>query len=447
MSQVLLYIVVALQIGLFAALAVLIGRFRRPDLTDVVTRIDRLGSEQQRSERALREELGRSRTEATDSARHARTELASSLKGFGDSLQTRMAEMAQMFAKLTQVNETKLEGLRTAVDDRLGLIQRDNAERLEQMRATVDEKLQGTLERRLGESFQQVSDRLERVHQGLGEMQNLATGVGDLKRVLSNVKVRGGWGEVQLGALLEQILSPEQYERNVRTREGRNEVVEFAIKLPGPSSDQRDRGDVVWLPVDSKFPLEDYQRLVDASCTGDAEQVEAAAKALERVVTCCAKDVAEKYLNPPATTDFAVLFLPTEGLYAEIVRRNGLVESLQRDHRVVVAGPSTFAALLNSLRVGFRTLAIQERSSEVWKLLGAVKAEFGKFGDLLDGVKKKLDQASSTMEDAARKSRTIERKLRGVEELPSAEAGLLLEDVDDDTVRSRTASPIRIVRS
>jgi DNA recombination protein RmuC len=261
------------------------------------------------------------------------------------------------------------------------------------------------------------------VHKGLGEMQTLASGVGDLKKVLTNVKTRGGWGEVQLEALLEQLLAPEQYERNVKTRDGSAEVVEFAIRLPGKADDGLE---YVWLPIDAKFPLEDYQRMVDASHEGDRDTLELAARALEKRVRGCAKDISTKYLNPPRTTDFAIMFLPTEGLYAEVVRRNGLLETMQRDHRVVVAGPSTFAALLNSLQMGFRTLAIQERSSEVWKILGAVKTEFRKFGDVLDGVKKKLDQASKTMDDAATRSRAIERKLRHVEELPAGESQALL---------------------
>jgi DNA recombination protein RmuC len=297
------------------------------------------------------------------------------------------------------------------------------------MRATVDEKLQGTLEKRLGESFNQVSERLEQVHKGLGEMQALATGVGDLKRVLTNVKTRGVWGEIQLEALLEQILTPDQFERNVRTQENSAEAVEFAVKLPGRG--EQDGREVVWLPIDAKFPIEDYQRLMDAQEISDLTTAEQAGKMLEATIKNCAKTICEKYLNPPVTTDFGIMFLPTEGLYAEVIKRTWLVETLQRECRVIVAGPTTLAALLNSLQMGFRTLAIQKRSSEVWKLLGAVKTEFGKFGTTLDGVKKKLDQASNTMDDAAKRSRAIERKLRNVEDLPSEEAHILLAAEND----------------
>jgi DNA recombination protein RmuC len=444
--------VVAAVPAVLAALALLL-LLRRPktEKTDpmapIVAALDELARRHDRTESAVRDEIARNRGEATSVARETREELVRSLTSFGDSLHGRTKDIAslqqeqlgqfgaqlgvllqtveQRLATLTESNEGKLERLRATVDDRLGQMHRDNAEKLELVRQTVDERLHGTLEQRLGESFKQVSERLEQVHKGLGEMQSLAAGVGDLKKVLGNVKTRGGWGEFQLSALLEEVLSGEQYERNVRVREGTLESVEFAIRLPGRGNGTREH---VWLPIDAKFPLEDYQRLVDAAESGDRDAVEAAVKALERRVQACAKDICGKYVNPPRTTDFAIMFLPTEGLYAEVARRVGLIEAMQRDHRVVVAGPSTFVALLNSLQMGFRTLAIQERSSEVWKLLGAVKTEFRKFGDVLDGVKKKLDQASSTMDDAARRSRAIERKLREVEQLPAAEAQLLLGD-------------------
>ena len=344
---------------------------------------------QERTERIIREEISRNREEAAGQAHRSREELSNSL-----------------------------ESLRQAVERGLKEMQADNAQKLEQMRSTVAEKLEGTLEKRLGESFRQVSERLEMVHQGLGDMRNLAAGVGDLKRVLTNVKTRGGWGEVQLGMLLEDILAPEQFARNVQTRENSQEVVEFAVRLPGQSEGGKE---CVWLPIDAKFPLEDYQRLAEAQEKADLEAVEKAAKMLETRIKSCAKDIFTKYLNPPLTTDFAIMYLPTEGLYAEVAKRPALAEILRRDYRVIVAGPSTFAALLNSLQMGFRTLAIQKRSSEVWALLGAVKAEFGKFGGALEGVKKKLEQAQNSMEDAARKSRTIERKLRDIEELPAIE--------------------------
>jgi DNA recombination protein RmuC len=316
--------------------------------------------------------------------------------------------------ELTQVTEQRLERLRQTVEGRLVSLQEDNAKRLEQMRATVDEKLHESLERRLGESFRQVSERLEQVHKGLGEMQTLAAGVGDLKRVLVNVKTRGTLGEIQLDGLLEQVLSPEQYQRNVSVRPSSAERVDFAIVLPGKDADARS----VLLPVDAKFPLEDYQRLVDAQAAGDAPAAAEAGKMLERRVRAQARTIQEKYISPPYTTDFALMFLPIEGLFAEVLRRPGLWETLQRDYRVVVTGPTTITALLNSLQMGFRSLAIERRSSEVWKLLGTVKQEFGKFGGVLEKTQKKLQEASNTIEDAARRSRAIERQLIGVQELP-----------------------------
>jgi DNA recombination protein RmuC len=293
-------------------------------------------------------------------------------------------------------------------------LQRDNAQQIDRMRATVDEKLQGTLEKRLGESFKLVSERLELVHQGLGAMQQLASDVGGLQKVLANVKTRGGWGEVQLGALLEQVLTPDQFARNVRTRDDSGENVDFAIKLPGDEN-----GAPVWLPIDAKFPTEDYQRLLAAQEKGDVDLVESAMKSLETQLKKSARDICTKYINPPRTTDFAFMFLPTEGLYAEAIRRVGLSEQVQRDCRVSFAGPTTLLAILNSLQMGFRTLAIQKRSSEVWNLLAGVKTEFGKFGEALSGVKDKLDQAAKKMEDVDVRSRAIARKLRDVEELPT----------------------------
>ena len=379
--------------------------------------------------------LDQLREESNSSSRILKDEVSAGLKNFNDSVLKGMSGMSSLqkeqmeafsvrLARLTESNENRLEALRNAIDGKLKQIQEDNSRQLEQMRATVDEKLQGTLEKRLGESFKQVSERLEQVHKGLGEMQSLAAGVGDLKRVLTNVKTRGVWGEIQLETLLEQILTPEQFERNVQTKENSAEAVEFAIRLPGRG--EGDCSEVVWLPIDAKFPIEDYQRLVEAQDNSDPTAAEQAGKMLSATIKNCAKTICEKYLNPPATTDFGIMFLPTEGLYAEVIRRTWLVESLQRECRVIVAGPTTLAALLNSLQMGFRTLAIQKRSGEVWNLLGAVKTEFGKFGTTLEGVKKKLDQASNTMDDAAKRSRAIERKLRNVQELPSEEAEVLL---------------------
>ena len=383
---------------------------------------------QARLEKTVREEIARNREEFLINARRQRDELGQSLKSFNDSVLKGMTDMSRLLKEQMEsfslqvqqvmaVNAQQQETLRQVVATRLQQMQEDNTKRLDQMRATVDEKLQGTLEKRLGESFKHVSERLEQVHKGLGEMQTLATGVGDLKRVLTNVKSRGGWGEVQLAALLEHILAPEQFARNVKIGEISGAVVEFALRLPG-----RGDGEEVWLPIDAKFPLEDYERLVEAQEKAHTEALEIAGKNLSLRIKAEAKNISEKYVVPPKTTDFAIMFLPNEGLYAEVIRRPGLVETIQRDHRVVIAGPTTFAALLNSLQMGFRTLAIEKRSSEVWKLLGAVKTDFGKFGEILAGVKKKLEQASQTMDDAARRSRAIERKLQVVQELPGGES-------------------------
>ncbi|MFZ5353490.1 MAG: DNA recombination protein RmuC [Bacillota bacterium] len=325
---------------------------------------------------------------------------------------------------LLQSNENKLEKMRNVLEDRLKYLQEDNSRKLEQMRATVDEKLHMTLEQRLGESFRLVSDRLEAVHKGLGEMQSLAAGVGDLKRVLTNVKTRGTWGEIQLDSILEQILTPEQYGKNVCTRKNGTERVEFALRLPG----RDDNTEQIWLPIDSKFPQEDYQRLIDAQERADTAAVDEASRQLEIRVKASAKDIRDKYIDPPNTTDFGIMFLPTEGLYAEVLRRPGLCEQLQLEYRVVVAGPMTLIALLNSLQMGFKTLAIEKRSSEVWALLGAVKTEFGKFGVILDKTQKKLQEASNTIESAARKTRNIQRKLKNVQELSANDASNLLEN-------------------
>ncbi|MCC7191166.1 MAG: DNA recombination protein RmuC [Phycisphaeraceae bacterium] len=373
-------------------------------------------------------------TEANQlSATQGRTEMAASLKAFTDSTLQRMVEMtsrqqqqfdafSQRLSNLIQSNEQKLEAVRQTVEQKLAALQEDNAKKLEAMRQTVDEKLQGTLEKRLGESFKTVGEHLEKVQRGLGEMQVLATGVGDLKKVLSNVKVRGTFAEVQLEKLLEQIFPIEQYAKNIPTIKGSSERVEFAIKFPNPEGD----GAPLWMPIDAKFPVEDYHRLVEATEKVDLEGIEAAVKGLELRVKASARDIDEKYLHPPDTTPFGIMFLPTEGLYAEVLRRPGLLESIQREHHVVIAGPTNLIALLTSFQAGFRTLAIQKQSNEVWKLLGAVKAEFGKFGDILDKVQRKLAGASNEVEDAARKSRTIERKLRSVEVLPTGEAQQLL---------------------
>lgn len=350
------------------------------------------------------------------------TEMATQQKNLLDSALRQVSD-------LTQMNASKLESIRTTVEQQLSSLQKDNIQQLEKMRATVDEKLHQTLEQRLGESFKLVSERLEQVQKGLGEMQTLASGVGDLKKVLTNVKTRGTLGEIQLDNILEQVLSRDQYEAKAMVKRGSAERVDFAIRLPGKD----DLGQVVLLPIDAKFPLEDYQRLVDAQDLGDLIQAQDAAKMLETRIKAEAKSIQEKYLNPPSTTDFAIMFLPVEGLFAEVLRRPGLWESIQRDYHVVVTGPTTITALLNSLQMGFRTLAIQKRSSEVWKLLGAVKSEFGKFGEVLEKTQKKLQEASNTIESAATRTRVIEKKLRGVEALPEHEASPLLEALDTES--------------
>jgi len=321
---------------------------------------------------------------------------------------------SRQLSSLTQSNEQKIETVRLTLEERLKFLQEDNSNKLELMRATVDEKLHATLEKRLGESFQLVSDRLELVHKGLGEMQVLAAGVGDLKKVMTNVKTRGVWGEIQLGNILETILTPEQYALNVATKQGSNDRVEFAIRLPG----RGESGQEVWLPIDAKFPVEDYQRFIDACEEGNNLAAAEASKQMEMKIKAQAKYIQEKYLDPPYTTDFAILFLPTESLYAEALRRPGLLEELQQKHRVNITGPSTMAAFLNSLSLGFRTLAIEKRSSEVWMLLGQVKNEFSHFGEILDKTRKKLQEASNHIDKAATRTRAIERKLRDVQEFP-----------------------------
>jgi DNA recombination protein RmuC len=356
------------------------------------------------------------RVALNDDAHKARLELATRQQQFADALVTQLRELSDR-------NEQRLGELRATLEQKLGELQTGNEAKLEQMRATVDEKLQSTLETRLGESFRLVSERLEQVQRGLGEMQQLAAGVGDLKRVLTNVKTRGIYGEVQLAALLEQVLTIEQYEQNVATVPGSNERVEFAVKLPGVEP-----GHAVRLPIDAKFPREDYERLLDAQDRADAVAVAEAAQALERQIKVEAKRIRDKYLAPPHTTDFALLFLPTEGLYAEVLRRPGLFEVLQREYRVTLVGPTTLLALLNSLQMGFRTLAIEQRSGEVRQLLGAVKTEFGKFAGVLEKAHKQLDTVQTSIRDAGVRTRAIERQLRKVEELPSDEARRLLGD-------------------
>ena len=392
------------------------------------------------AEQAVREELRDGREEAAKRSHELREEVSGSLSKTAQTLSSTVGQLGnvqkqQLEGVTTQVqalietNQQRLDGLRATISEQLNEMREANEKKLEEMRRTVDEKLQGTLEKRLGESFKLVSERLDAVHKGLGEMQNLATGVGDLKNVLTNVKVRGTWAEYQLEAILEQVLTPDQFDRNVATRKDSSERVEFAIRLPGRSDDPED---CVWLPIDSKFPQEDYLRLSEAANSADAEAVALSTRELLRSITQSAKTIAEKYLNPPQTTDFAVLYLPTEGLYAEVLRQPGLVSQLQQDYRVMVSGPTTIAALLNSLRLGFRSLAIEQQASEVWQVLGAVKTEFGRFGDVLAKVKKQLATASNTIENTERRTRAMARTLREVEQLPGAKSDELLELLPED---------------
>ena len=438
------------------------------DLVPLNARTEAIERAQERTERGLREEIGRNREEASRDANDLRQSIQAALATFSSgirdeigamssaqkaqlevfgaqlgelnravderlgslrtTLETRLQEFndsvvksitgigavqSAELARLTETTNQKLEAVRGTVEERLKSLQDENTLKLEQIRHTVDEQLQSSLEKRLGESFKIVSERLEQVHRGLGEMQTLAAGVGDLKKLLSNVRTRGTWGEVQLGILLEQVLTPDQYGTNVATT-GTGERVEFAIKLPGSEPDG-----CVWLPIDAKFPKEDYERLLEAVERADANAIEESSHQLEIRACQCARDIAQKYLAPPKTTDFAVMYLPTEGLYAEVLRRPGLIEILQREHRVTVAGPMTLAAILNSLQMGFRTLAIQKRSSEVWEVLGAVKTEFARYADILVKVQKKLQEANNTVDAGLTRTRAIQRKLRNVEELPA----------------------------
>jgi len=392
----------------------------------------------------VREELRAGREESAGRSRELREEVSGSLGKtaelltstvgqLGTTQKEQLESVTSQVRSLVESNQQRMDGLRATISEQLNEMREANEKKLEEMRRTVDEKLQGTLEKRLGESFKLVSERLDAVHKGLGEMQNLATGVGDLKNVLTNVKVRGTWAEYQLEAILEQVLTPEQFDRNVATREGSAERVEFAIRLPGRGDDPED---CVWLPIDSKFPQEDYLRLAEAAREGDADSVAQSSKELLRSVTQSAKTISDKYLNPPRTTDFAVLYLPTEGLYAEVLRQPGLVSQLQQDHRVVVSGPTTIAALLNSLRLGFRSLAIEQQASEVWQVLAAVKAEFGKFGGVLDKVKKQLATASNTIDETQTRTRAMARKLREVEQLPAGESDELLELLPEEDLEN-----------
>ena len=412
------YILLAVLV-LFSIISLILILTRKANVStkNIENSLSALDKGQIRLENVIKDEMSRSRMESLNS-----------FKSFGDTIDRRMNDFSQKIGELTDRNDAKMEKIRESVESRLESLQRDNSEKLEKMRQTVDEKLEQTLETRLGEKFKIVSDRLEQVYKGLGEMQTLASGVGDLKKVLTNVKTRGTWGEVQLGNLLEQILSPEQYAKNVITKKGSGERVEYAIKLPG----RDEKIETVWLPIDAKFPVEDYQRLVEVQEACDIAQVEQLSKNIEARIKLEAKDIKEKYLDPPYTTDFGILFLPIEGLYAEVLRRSGLSDELQSNYRVVITGPTTIAALLNSLQMGFRTLAIEKRSSEVWEILGIIKNEFGKFGELLDKTHKKLKEATNNIETATKKTRTIEKKLRKVQSLPTPSSNTSLKESESD---------------
>ena len=396
-------------------------------------KMENLLGEIARIEMAVKQEMVTNRQETGDNTQRIRAELAASLKNFGELINQTMGNATTVqkdnfFALLSKQSEqnnattARLDQMRETLEKKMADLQTGNERKLDEMRATVDEKLQKTLETRLGESFKLVSERLEAVHKGLGDMQQLATGVGDLKRVLSNVKTRGVLGEYQLESILEQILTIDQYGRNIKTKEGSNALVEFAVKLPG----RGDRDKPMWLPIDSKFPKEDFEALQDAYDKALPELAEEYRKSFVKGMRKCAVDISSKYVDPPNTTDFAILFLPFESLYAEVLRTPGLFESIQREYKIIITGPTTLSALLNSLQMGFRTLAIEKRSGEVWQLLGAVKTEFGNFGGVLEKTQKKLQEASNVIEKAGARSRAIERKLRDVQELPKEDAVALI---------------------
>lgn len=425
-----------IMVGFILTVAVVVAVFLL--LSKKLSKLDSGNNQEEfsRLDKSFRDEISRTREESSRNAKAQREELNASIIKLGDQLSGTIGEISKrqkdqldifstQLNTLTKSNEQKLDKLQEKVESQLKEIQDKNEKKLEEMRHTVDEKLHATLEKRLGESFKLVSERLEAVREGLGEMRNLAVGVGDLKKVLTNVKTRGTWGEIQLENLIEQILSRDQYEKNIATKIGSGDRVEFAIKMPGRS---QNKDGACWLPIDAKFPMEDYQRLLAAQELGDIVLIEEASKAMETRIRGEAKSIFEKYIDPPNTTDVAILFLPIEGLFAEVLRRPGLFERLQNDYKVIIAGPTTLTAILNSLHMGFRTLAIEKRSSEVWSLLGAVKSEFGKFGEVLEKTQKKLQEASNTIEDASKRTRVIERKLKNVQTNIPGEQETLLEE-------------------
>jgi len=403
--EIFTYIIIGL---LLLVIVLLIWQLKRGSsiFSPLDGKLDVLKTLQERTENSVRDEIAKLRDEYQNQSREQREELAGSLKGFGDSV------------------EQKMENVRLVVDGKLKQIQENNTLQLEKMRETVDDKLHATLETRLGEAFKLVSERLEQVQKGLGEMQSLASGVGDLKKVLLNVKTKGVLGEAQLGAILDQILTPAQYEKNVKTKEKSGDHVEYAIKIPSKD----DSGSFLWLPIDAKFPTEDYISLIDAYEKADIVEIETYTKSLKAKIERFAKDISVKYIDPPNTTDFAIMFLPFEGLFAEVLRIPGLFEKMQREHKITITGPTTISAFLNSLQMGFRTLAIQKRSTEVWKVLGEVKTAFTKFGDTLDVVRDRLEKAVNTVDDARKKSKTLQGKLRAVEEVPGMSGEKFLED-------------------
>lgn len=428
---VLLFILIIIQILQFF-------KIHKIKLTETEDRIfQKIDTNNNTLESKIEDDFKRNREENQHNSKLVREEVNNSFKFMSDQISNRIRDISDRqkdqqeiiedrLKNLTRTNEEKFDKLNDQVAKQLKDIQEKNEKKLEEMRVTVDEKLHSTLEKRLGESFNVVSSQLKSVYEGLGDMQKLASGVGDLKRVLTNVKSRGTWGEVQLGALIEQVLTIEQYSKNVKVNNESDEIVEFAIKMPGNNSDES-----IWIPIDSKFPLEDYQRLCDAQDSANPTLIDEVRKSLENNIKKEAKKIQEKYINPPSTTDFAIMFLPIEGLYAEVLRIPGLFDFVQRNYRVNLTGPTNFLAVLNSLQMGFRTLAIQKRSSEVWKLLGTVKSEFGKFGEILDKTYKKLQEASNSIDTASKKSKTIERKLSDVQELPTNQNKMDLLDEEN----------------
>jgi DNA recombination protein RmuC len=417
------FLLLSILLLLIVAIIILLRSSRPADNSSMQIYMEQINQMVGWLDKSIRDESVRNRDENLRSSKDTRDQTLSSLKAFSEVISTSITDTGQLQKDQIFVMIHQLDKIRETVENRLKSLQDDNAKKLDEMRATVDEKLQTTLEKRLSESFKQVSERLEQVHKGLGEMQTLATGVGDLKRVLTNVKTRGIIGEIQLGNILEQILSPDQYVRNLVTRKDTRENVEFAVKLPG----RDESGEAIYLPIDSKFPIEDYNSLLNAYDLGDANQINIIAKSLENAIKKCAKNIHDKYIEPPYTTDFGIMFLPVEGLYAEIVRRSSLLETLQREYKIVVTGPTTLAAILNSLQMGFRTVAIERRSGEVWKILGAVKTEFSRFSEVLKKAQDKITKAGEDIDElVGTRTRKIQGKLREVQELPYHESDILL---------------------